>query len=503
MNAFEPSRPLQPLNVIGIISASLGVLFRNLVALIGIPLLALAGMLIAISAVMVPLVLGGRVIPGMLASPAEWPLGMALAILIGVLVLLAIPFLILWAIVCLGALVGAMGGGHLGPRLGIGEALGVGMRRALPLLGASILSKLIVAFVTVPAMLLLMASGLLLFQGQAAGDAQLQLLAIPFLCITPFLVAAAIYVSLRLLFVPYTAVFEDVGPFGAIERSWAVTRGHVLRIFGYLLLISLIAMGISFLLQLLMQPALASLSRGPAFAALSEPRAWATPDAAMAQVGSLALPLLAIAGFIAIIALITLAEQIVYIVLYFDIRHRDEGFGAAADALEPVPPPDGAPAEPAPAGEPEAVTVAEGEPQDDGAPIAEAAVAVAAVEAVSDDAEAVPAPVESEAAKDLTPGEVAVATGVVAATRDEDSAESVETPVADEADAFAAAAAVDAAAEPADSPDALGTEVLEVDTPADAPVDEPAPAEPPAWASLPIESEGTGAGSGDTPAEGA
>lgn len=504
MNAFEPSRPLSPLNVIGIIGASVGVLFRNLVALIGIPLLMLAGVLVAVSAVMVPLVLGGRVIPGMLASSAEWPLGMALAILIGVLVLLAIPFLVLWVTVCMGALVGAMGGGHLGLRLGIGEAFGVGMRRALPLLGATILSKLIVIFVTMPAMFLFMASGLLLVQGQAARDAQLQLLAVPFLCITPFLVAVAIYVSLRLLFVPFTAVFEEVGPIGAVERSWAVSRGHVLRLAGYLLLISLIVGGITVLLQLLMQPAMTSLSRGLAFAALTDSRAWATPAGAMAQMGSVALPLLAVTAFFAVIALVSLAEQIVYVVLYFDIRHRDEGFGAAAEALEPIPPPDGAEPpgepeaseEPVPADEPEAVPAAEGEPEgDDGAPVAEAAVAVAAVEAVSDDADQV---VGEESAV----GEVAVAAGVVAAATDEDPAESVETPVADDADAFAAAAAVDAAAEDADSPEAAQApqaEVPEAATPAVAPVDEPAPAEPPAWASLPIESEGAGAGPEETP----
>jgi hypothetical protein len=101
-----------------------------------------------------------------------------------------------------------------GQALKFGPLLKGGFRYILPLAGFGL-----IAFST-----LVVAVGVLAVLAQVLSYATIILVVILF--------AAAIYVGLRLSFVAYTVIDEQLGPVQGIKRSWALTHGHLIETIG-------------------------------------------------------------------------------------------------------------------------------------------------------------------------------------------------------------------------------------------------------------------------------
>jgi Membrane domain of glycerophosphoryl diester phosphodiesterase len=202
--------------------------------------------------------------------------GTALA---GTLVAAAIQFAA--AALAVAACFKAISAAYLGERAGVSESLRYALGRLLPLIVAYLLFMLIfvVGFI---------------------------LLIIP-----------GIWLGVKLSMLFPAVVFEREGPFGAIGRSWTLTRGHWWRTFGTLIVVFLI----TFVLQLVFGGVVGALLG--ASDTVSE---------------------LTVAIVLTLVNLITLAVTYplwaaVTTVLYYDLRVRNEGFdlqllarGMGADA---------------------------------------------------------------------------------------------------------------------------------------------------------------------------
>ena len=128
----------------------------------------------------------------------------------------------------------------LRPGGSVGEALQRGLSRFLILFAASLLIGLAALALLVPLMLLF-AGGAVLSGGTvpaaAAGPMLLAMLVF-------MLVVIAVWV--RLMLMTPVAAAEDVGPIGIISRSWALTAGRFWKLLGFLLLLILAAIVVTF-----------------------------------------------------------------------------------------------------------------------------------------------------------------------------------------------------------------------------------------------------------------
>jgi Membrane domain of glycerophosphoryl diester phosphodiesterase len=106
----------------------------------------------------------------------------------------------------------AISAAYLGERAGAGDSLRYALSRMLPL----IVAYIVVLFIVVLGLLLLVIPG--------------------------------VWLAVKLSMVFPVVVFERKGPFGAVGRSWALTRGNWWRTFGTLLVVFLI----TFVLQLVL-----------------------------------------------------------------------------------------------------------------------------------------------------------------------------------------------------------------------------------------------------------
>jgi hypothetical protein len=118
----------------------------------------------------------------------------------------------------------------------VGQAIGRGFRRFLPLFGAMLLvflALLILAFFVI----LVIA---LLTPGAASTppdrDATLKVFRITLLLFAPLLV----YLGARILPLTPTAAAEEGGPLTLLRRSFALTRGNVWRLVGFILLVAVL-----------------------------------------------------------------------------------------------------------------------------------------------------------------------------------------------------------------------------------------------------------------------
>jgi len=150
-----------------------------------------------------------------------------------------------WMIVALVALLASLAGNlaltqlALKPGASVAEALRHALGRLLPMLAAVLL--LIAAGV---ALLLAIAFLIVLFVtgGAPAADpgvpneAMQRASLLMLVLIAPIL----IYFSARLMPMPPVAVAEPGGPFSIISRSWRLTRGHGLKLVGFILLIGVL-----------------------------------------------------------------------------------------------------------------------------------------------------------------------------------------------------------------------------------------------------------------------
>lgn len=137
-----------------------------------------------------------------------------------------------------------------GEQISIKDSIRRGLRRLLPFVGMAILAGLAIGALMFGLFLVLglffavfaAAIGFLGSLGDGAGVA-----AVGFIIIGMFLYLAAMLLvfvpvgllAARWIAAPTVVVAENLGPKGALDRSWALTRNNVWRSFGYLALIVL------------------------------------------------------------------------------------------------------------------------------------------------------------------------------------------------------------------------------------------------------------------------
>jgi hypothetical protein len=126
-----------------------------------------------------------------------------------------------------------------GRHAGIGESIGVGIKRLLPVLGVGLLSGLAIF----AGFLLLVIPGLLVAYMLHVNAVAILGGFLPLLLIPALIVACMLYVA-----VP-AAVVERPGLVGALRRSRALTAGHKMSIFGILLALGVIGFLVSYILQ--------------------------------------------------------------------------------------------------------------------------------------------------------------------------------------------------------------------------------------------------------------
>lgn len=191
----------------------------------------------------------------------------------------------------------------------IGAALRGGVGRLLPVLGTYVLTWLIflglyvigVAAYAGSVFLLLSLSLLATPAGNSQSASLIFLLTLPlFFAGWAILVCAALYLQIRLGFGPYAAASDRLAPGRAIARSWSVTRHNWWRIFVVLLVVGL-ATGV-----------VAGLGGSAQYISLAAQFLIATP---------------------LLTALVAPLTTVAYLVLYYDLRLRHEGFPAIASEL--------------------------------------------------------------------------------------------------------------------------------------------------------------------------
>lgn len=160
------------------------------------------------------------------------------------------PWLIWAAVTMILALIGNLAISYLAIRPGVSvkEALTRAAARApVLLLAALLVSGAAVAFIMLAAILIGM-----LFAGAAmssGGTPTPEQLAPLTLALVVVVIPVLVYFAARLMMMTPAAVGERGGPFSLISRSWALTRGHALK----LVALILILLGVSFVLQIAVQ----------------------------------------------------------------------------------------------------------------------------------------------------------------------------------------------------------------------------------------------------------
>ncbi len=139
-----------------------------------------------------------------------------------------------WVIVAAIALIIALAGQlavirlAIGSRLTVGEVIGHGARRVPAYLAATLIWILPLMLVTV------------LLMTRVSGDPEA---ASPLAALGLILVlCVAVYFAVRMLMTSSVASAEATGPVAILKRSWALTSGHWLRLFGFFLLFIIAAM---------------------------------------------------------------------------------------------------------------------------------------------------------------------------------------------------------------------------------------------------------------------
>jgi hypothetical protein len=138
-------------------------------------------------------------------------------------------------VLLVGSLIGTLAVSYLALRPGasVGEALQIGLRRFLPLLGAVLLIGCGAALIMVP---LIMIVGVIAAAG--GGTAVPPAFAVLLVLI---MVPLYLFVWVRLILMTPAAAVERIGPIGLIRRSWELTAGHFWRLLGFFLLILIVS----------------------------------------------------------------------------------------------------------------------------------------------------------------------------------------------------------------------------------------------------------------------
>lgn len=138
-----------------------------------------------------------------------------------------------------GGLIHAFSEAVLGRKANLGPAFSAGMKRAVPMILATLLAGLAFIVLMLPAVLLtaLASAASNENEGTVVGVALLS-----------FLVTGvvAVYFAIRLVWMPYAIVMEHAGPVSAIRRSMQLTRGRWWSTFGTYILVSLVSSAIQY-----------------------------------------------------------------------------------------------------------------------------------------------------------------------------------------------------------------------------------------------------------------
>lgn len=138
----------------------------------------------------------------------------------------AVLMIIVWLIGLVGQL--ALIRLAIGPSISVGEAIAHGGRRAPAYVGAVILILIGIMLVSIPFVLALAALGAT-FEPGAAPPPSAYLFMLLF-------IALLLFIAIRMMLASAVASAEQKGPIGIVKRSWELTGGHALRLFGFLLL---------------------------------------------------------------------------------------------------------------------------------------------------------------------------------------------------------------------------------------------------------------------------
>lgn len=130
----------------------------------------------------------------------------------------------------------------LGPATSVGDAISLGVRRVLPLLGAGLI--LMLGVFVVALVLVMLFGGAAGFEALAAGSATSGLELAAFL-----LLVLVILVFARFVVTVPVAAAEPGGPIHILKRSWQLTSGHYLKLIGFVLLLLFVALVVSLAVQ--------------------------------------------------------------------------------------------------------------------------------------------------------------------------------------------------------------------------------------------------------------
>jgi hypothetical protein len=116
----------------------------------------------------------------------------------------------------------------LGPSVSVGEAIVHGARRAPRYIAAVLLIIIAVLLLSVPFVAALAGLGIKFEPGAAPPP--------PAYIILLLLLALMLFIAVRMVLTSPVASAEPVGPITILKRSWQLTAGHGLRLFGFVLL---------------------------------------------------------------------------------------------------------------------------------------------------------------------------------------------------------------------------------------------------------------------------
>lgn len=115
----------------------------------------------------------------------------------------------------------------IGPTVSVAEAISHSFRRLPYYLVAALLILLFFCILAIPFGIVLLVAGIPLDKDAIGASGLAALLGLLFLAI-------AIFVGTRMLMSSPVASEEEIGPIGILRRSWDLTNGHFLRLFGFI-----------------------------------------------------------------------------------------------------------------------------------------------------------------------------------------------------------------------------------------------------------------------------
>jgi hypothetical protein len=195
-------------------------------------LLPLAFMLVALPVALVEAVAPPPVMPGQAPPAGAWLALIPVVLLTSMIGNLAISYL------------------AIRPGTSVGEAIGRGARRFLPLLAVAVLLMIagaVAFFVAAMVMVILVPGAVEQAQGGVAGGAMATATVLTLVVLLPLL----IYFGARLMLMTPIAAGEETGPIGLIRRSWALTRNHVWKLIAFMILVGITVGVVSGVIQML------------------------------------------------------------------------------------------------------------------------------------------------------------------------------------------------------------------------------------------------------------